>query len=65
MGYKNSTALNFVVYNNQKILYNNAVTTLNTFKLEAKINISKKKEDLPIALSYLLEDLQESITDVD
>ena len=65
MGYKNSTALNLVLYDNEEILYNNAVATLNTFKLKDKLDISKMKEDLPIALSFLLEDLEENIAEID
>lgn len=60
-GYKNSTALNLVLYDNEEILYNNAVATLNTFKLKDKIDISKMKEDLPIALGFLIDDLNKAI----
>jgi hypothetical protein len=63
MGYKNSTALNLILYDNQEILYNNAVASLNTFKLKHKLDISKMKEDLPLALSFLLEDLERSIVE--
>lgn len=65
INFQNSTSVQMLIFDNKQILYSNAVVILNTYRTIEPFSISHLKEDLPIALSFLLEDLENNIANFD
>ncbi len=63
INFQNSTSVQIIVFDNEQILYSNAVVVLNTYRTFEPFYISHLKEDLPIALGFLMDDLNKAIED--